>query len=625
MHNAARQGEQQMTYRLGSLFLQLSPLRLLDANKRRLRISVNYLRMLAALIEDENHNLSRKELIKAGWGKQAADSGKVSANVVQAGMTKLRTLFEEDWIVAGVKNRHDSEATYLYIGPCEEYKEPLSAAAAPTEKSPTDALQTSSEMSSAKPESVAVDQPGDANEEMIFAIRRMRLFPKNYRYEPITKLFKCAERHELAGDVWGAVEMYEALACKLQQSDGSTLAKEMDRRASKCRSKAAEMKRAIGTPVEKLVISVGQELRANPKPQLQTPVAVIEHGNFVWDWVFSNDSTRLCICGPEEQLRVYTVPTCKLRTTFNHKGPVQHLVCHPKSDLIVSLAFDNCRPEARDRPSLLHVWDLRTQRQLDVKSHWNGAEGLVISPEGSWLISIGRMFYGQSILWRFASRKGTLESTSGFEYYGVINAAFSPTRELIALAKDDGTVRVLSLSSMREYARLEHNDEVIRVAFSQDGERIITGSKDFTACLWDAPSGHLLARFGPDLLNDVAFSPDGRWIATGADDFTCIWNAETGEETCRLCHDMPGALKLAYSPNGTCLATGHCDSTARIWHVPSGKEIARLPHAVYASEVAAIAFSSNGRFIATGGGRDGVALWPAPELPSCMRPAKQTL
>jgi len=75
------------------------------------------------------------------------------------------------------------------------------------------------------------------------------------------------------------------------------------------------------------------------------------------------------------------------------------------------------------------------------------------------------------------------------------------------------------------------------VAFSPDGRRIVTGSWDDTAKVWDAASGKVLLTLKGhiDWVRSVAFSPDGRRIATGSDDRTAkVWDAASGSEMLTL-------------------------------------------------------------------------------------------
>ena len=84
-----------------------------------------------------------------------------------------------------------------------------------------------------------------------------------------------------------------------------------------------------------------------------------------------------------------------------------------------------------------------------------------------------------------------------------------------------------------------HTDSVYSVAFSPDGSRIVTGSWDKTAKVWDARSGAevLTLKGHTDRVGSAAFSPDGSRIVTGSlDGTTKVWDAWSGAEVLTLRH-----------------------------------------------------------------------------------------
>ena len=73
-----------------------------------------------------------------------------------------------------------------------------------------------------------------------------------------------------------------------------------------------------------------------------------------------------------------------------------------------------------------------------------------------------------------------------------------------------------------------HSGAIDSVAFSPDGQRIVTGSADHTAKVWDAASGRelLTLKGHSGHVLAVAFSPDGQRILTGSRDGTArVWEA----------------------------------------------------------------------------------------------------
>ena len=115
---------------------------------------------------------------------------------------------------------------------------------------------------------------------------------------------------------------------------------------------------------------------------------------------------------------------------------------------------------------------------------------------------------------------------------------------------------------------MQHEGFVVAVAFSLDGERVVTGSWDKTGRLWDgrsgAPLGEPMRHESP--VHAVAFSPEGTRVITGSSDNAVrMWDAHTGAPLNEpLAHnDWVGAV--AFSPNGRRVASASNDHTSRIW------------------------------------------------------------
>ena len=115
-----------------------------------------------------------------------------------------------------------------------------------------------------------------------------------------------------------------------------------------------------------------------------------------------------------------------------------------------------------------------------------------------------------------------------------------------------------------------HASDIISVAISPDGSKIVTGSCDHTAKIWNMSDGSLVRTLSghADVITSVAISPDGSKVVTGSYDKTAkIWNMSDGSLITTLSGHKSGIISVAISPDGSKVVTGSSDNTARIWNL----------------------------------------------------------
>ncbi|MBI2929130.1 MAG: serine/threonine protein kinase, partial [Verrucomicrobia bacterium] len=174
----------------------------------------------------------------------------------------------------------------------------------------------------------------------------------------------------------------------------------------------------------------------------------------------------------------------------------------------------------------------------------------------------------------------------------VFSVAFSPDGQQIVTGSEDQTAKVWEVASGRELLTLKgHSAPIGSVAFSPDGQRIVTGSEDQTAKVWEAASGReLLTLKGHSTrINFVAFSPDGQRIVTGSGDQTAkVWEAASGRELLTLKGHNAPINAVAFSPDGQRIVTGSGDQTAKVWEAASGRELFTLEG--HSAQIVSVAF-----------------------------------
>ena len=155
------------------------------------------------------------------------------------------------------------------------------------------------------------------------------------------------------------------------------------------------------------------------------------------------------------------------------------------------------------------------------------------------------------------------------------------------------------------------------LAFSSDGKRLVTRSGvggPGTVHVWEVATGRQLQRFpvdlGPAGSPDVmALAPDGKALAVarhGADTGVELLDLATGKTRRKFQTDL-GVLAVAFSPDGSQLATGGQEQAIILWQVATGKEVRRLSG--HEGPVFAVTFSPDGKSLASRGEDKTIRLW----------------
>ena len=351
-----------------------------------------------------------------------------------------------------------------------------------------------------------------------------------------------------------------------------------------------------------------------------------EHEGRVWSVAFSPDGKLLASGGDDHKVILWDVETGECLDTKRHKDWVVFVTFSPDGKLLASGSNDNT----------VKLWNV----EIDGKTHTNikhlrtlpGHDGRVWSiafrPNESDVQILASSSEDQTVKFWDLSKYRLLKTWIGYtnRFWSV---AFNHDGTLLASGSDDSIVRLWDAKTgeCSRYFR-GHEGRVWSVAFSPDGKLLASSGNDGKVILWNIETGqylHVLQEH-EGWVWSVAFSPDGKLLASGGDDCTVrLWDVETGQYLPFILNHDDRVRSVAFNHDTTLLAIGSDDGKVRLWNLKALEEAKKDPGedlqknleegkywktlGEHKSWVWSVAFSPDGKLLASGGDDGKVILW----------------
>jgi WD40 repeat protein len=341
----------------------------------------------------------------------------------------------------------------------------------------------------------------------------------------------------------------------------------------------------------------------------------------------SPDGKTVATGGVDRAIRLWDVASGKkLQGAEGHLGTVGAVAFSPDGK---TLATDGGAGLGGDRPILL--WDTGTGKELG-RLQYRGSQPSVLaySPDGTTLAALTN---GAIEFWDPAARKlrdnriSNLRSFWGFAYVSdgkaiaTVAGGADTRNRLGTLIPGTVDAKWWDPATRRELHHLGGKDftGVHSFGLSADGRTLIVhSSKDNKLHPWDIAAGKERSAFdAPGGAVSWVFSPDARVMAwhSGTEATIHLQETATGREELARLHlqkptersrDALQEVRMLFAPDGKALAAA-LQQTIFVWDVMTGKELARFRSDQGAC--AALAFSADGRLLASGGGDSTALVW----------------
>jgi WD40 repeat protein len=328
----------------------------------------------------------------------------------------------------------------------------------------------------------------------------------------------------------------------------------------------------------------------------------VKHDKSVNTLAFSPDGLTLVTGSDDKTVKVLNIPT----------NTVKNLPDVPAEVTCVAFSADGTLLVVQCDDKKVRIYDAAKQTLMRTVDGF--ARNIAVSPNGRFVASVADD-ESSIILWNALNGKRIRMITGNPPRTTTL--AFSPDGNRLLSGGEDRLVKIWDVATGREASTLAGYTKVIKgVAFNKQGTGLASAHSDKEGNnirTWDLQNGRdpgtLLAPLVQ--VEAITYTQDGTMIAAGGtaldNKSIALWDANTGKRLKMLQCDEYAVRSLSFSPDGKMLAAGTTDSVIALWDVAQEKVVKQLRG--HKKLVNAVKFSPDGKFLVSGSSDKTVRVW----------------